>query len=219
MRGAIVTVVQLRDPQCGVSRKRAMTQGRLERLIQSAEQGDTASREELFSVLYDELHRLAQRELRRGAHLTMSPTTLLHETYLNLSGREKVVFPDRVRFLAYASRAMRGLIIDYVRSRCAQKRGAGFEITSLPTEAPGLAQEQAEIEGIGEALTALGEIEPRLAQVVDLKFFCGFSFAEIAGVLGTSERTAQRDWDKARILLQQHLRDHGAPPAAQRRES
>lgn len=192
-----------------------MLQGQLERLIQSAEQGDTASREELFSVLYGELHRLAQRELRRGAFLTMSPTTLLHETYLNLSGRDSISFPDRVRFLAYAARAMRGLVIDYVRSRCAQKRGGGFEFTSLPTEVPFAAHEDAELEGIGEALGVLGEIEPRLAQVVDLKFFCGFSFAEIGGVMGTSERTAQRDWDKARILLQLELRGEGAPAPSQ----
>lgn len=195
-----------------------MLQGQLERLIQSAEQGDAASREELFSVLYNELHRLAQRELRRGGSLTMSPTTLLHETYLSLSERASTAFPDRARFLAYAARAMRGLIIDYVRSRCAQKRGGGFEITSLPTEVPAQARDEAELEGIAEALTTLGEIEPRLAQVVDLKFFCGFSFAEIAGVMGTSERTAQRDWDKARILLQRQLRDGGLPAAPPRRE-
>ncbi len=192
-----------------------MLQEQLERLIQLAEQGDAASREELFSVLYDELHRLAQRELRRGGFLTMSPTTLLHETYLNLSRRESVAFPDQARFLAYAARAMRGLIIDYVRSRCAQKRGGGFEITSLPTEAP--APDDAELEGIGQALKALGAIEPRLAHVVDLKFFCGFSFAEIASLMGTSERTAQRDWDKARILLQHHLRDGCLTPAGPRR--
>jgi RNA polymerase sigma factor (TIGR02999 family) len=194
-----------------------MLQRQLEQLIQSAERGDAASSAELFRVLYGELHRLAQRELRRGAFLTMSPTTLLHETYLKLSGRESAAFPDRVRFLAYASRAMRGLIIDYVRTRRAQKRGGGFEITSLPTEVPAHATDDAELEGIGEALEALGEIEPRLAQVVDLKFFCGFSFAEIAGVLGTSERTAQRDWDKARILLKHYLRDHGLPPTWPRR--
>jgi RNA polymerase sigma factor (TIGR02999 family) len=188
-----------------------MLQLQLERLIQSAEEGDAASREELFSVLYGELHRMAQRELRRGAFLTMSPTTLLHETYINLAGRESAAFPDRARFLAYASRAMRGLIIDYVRSRCAQKRGAGFQITSLPTEGPA-AGADVELEGIGEALNALGDIEPRLAQVVDLKFFCGFSFVEIAGFMGTSERTAQRDWDKARILLQHHLREHDGSP-------
>lgn len=187
-----------------------MLQGQLERLIESAEQGDAASREELFSVLYEELHHLAQRELRGGTPFTMSPTTLLHETYLKLSGLESVRFPDRARFLAYAARAMRRLIIDYVRSRRAQKRGAGFEITSLPTAELPHVDDSAELEGIGEALTALAEIEPRLAQIVDLKFFCGFSFAEIAGVLGISERTAQRDWDKARILLQRHLIDRSA---------
>lgn len=196
-----------------------MLQEQLERLIQSAERGDATSREELFTVLYHELHRLAQRELRRGAFLTMSPTTLLHETYLNLSGRQTGVFPDRARFLAYAARAMRGLIIDYMRSRHAQKRGGAFEITSLPTEVPAAASADAELEGIGEALNALAEVEPRLAQIVDLKFFCGFSFAEIAEVLGISERTAQRDWDKARILLQRHLTDYKPTPSGVRPET
>jgi RNA polymerase sigma factor (TIGR02999 family) len=191
---------------------RAMLQEQLEQLIQSAEQGNASSREQLFTVLYDELHRLAQRELRRNAFLTVSPTTLLHETYLNISGRQSTAFPDRARFLAYASRAMRGLLIDYVRSRRAQKRGGAFEITSLPTELPERARSEGELEGIGEALDSLGAVEPRLAQIVDLKFFCGFSFAEIAELLRISERTAQRDWDKARILLQRYLRDQD--PAA-----
>src|SRR5262252_2182662 len=186
---------------------RGMLQEQLERLIESAERGDAASREELFTVLYRELHRLAQRELRRNASLTMSPTTLLHETYLNLSGRTGNVFPDRARFLAYAARAMRGLLIDYVRSRQAQKRGGAFQITSLPTELPAAGAAEEDLEGIGEALEALGAVEPRLAQLVDLKFFCGFSFAEIAELQGISARTAQRDWDKARILLQRYIRD------------
>ena len=189
-----------------------MLQEQLERLIESAEQGDSASREQLFAVLYEELHRLAQRELRRGGgSVLISPTTLLHETYIKLSGVESSKFPDHARFLAYAAQAMRRLIIDYVRNRRAQKRGAGFSITSLPTEDM-YAEEETDLEGIGEALAALGGIEPRLAHVVDLKFFCGFSFAEIAGLMGVSERTAQRDWDKARILLKSHLTRHG--PAA-----
>ncbi len=197
-----------------------MLQEQLERLIQSAERGDAASREELFTVLYRELHRLAQRELRRNAFLTMSPTTLLHETYLNLAGRPGSVFPDRARFLAYAARAMRGLLIDYVRSRRAQKRGGDFEITSLPTELPAGAAAEGELEEIAEALDALGAVEPRLAQLVDLKFFCGFSFVEIAELQGISERTAQRDWDKARILLQRHILDQdGQPPAEGSQES
>ena len=192
-----------------------MLQEQFEQLIQSAERGDVASREELFTVLYRELHRLAQRELRRNALLTISPTTLLHETYLSLSGRSGNVFPDRARFLAYAARAMRGLLIDYVRARRAQKRGGAFEITSLRTELPAAtaAAAEGEIEGIAEALDALSAVDPRLAQLVDLKFFCGFSFAEIAQLQGVSERTAQRDWDKARILLRCHLGGHDVPSA------
>jgi RNA polymerase sigma factor (TIGR02999 family) len=189
-----------------------MLQEQLERLIYSAEHGDVASREKLFSVLYDELHRIAQRELRRGGQLAISPTTLLHETYLKLSSAKSARFPDRARFLAYAAQAMRRLIIDYVRSRCAQKRGAGFAITSLGTEEAVHFQEEPHLEGLGEAIAALGEIDSRLAQIVDLKFFCGFSFAEIAGLLGISERTAQRDWDKARIVLQNHLLHNDPPP-------
>jgi len=189
-----------------------MLQEQLERLIQSAEQGDAASRDRLFTVLYDELHRLAERQLRRSPLLTLSPTTLLHETYVNLSSRQAAVFPDRARFLAYASRAMRGLLIDYVRSRRAQKRGAAFEITSLPTELPDGAAQDRQLEEIAEALEILSVDEPRLAQLVDMKFFCGFSFAEIAQLLGTSERTAQRDWDKARILLQRCLLGRSCQP-------
>jgi len=188
-----------------------MLQTQVEQLIESAERGDAVSRKELFTVLYDELHRLAQRELHRGAFVTMSPTTLLHETYLNLAGRQTGAFPDRARFLAYASRAMRGLLIDYVRSRRAQKRGGAFEITSYSSELPVEAGDDHDLEGIDEALNSLGDIEPRLAHLVDLRFFCGFSFAEIAQLLGISERTAQRDWDKARILLQRYLRDQDAP--------
>jgi RNA polymerase sigma factor (sigma-70 family) len=99
---------------------------------------------------------------------------------------------------------MRGLLVDYLRRGQAQKRGGLFEITSLPTELPE-AGVQDDIEGISDALNRLSELEPRLAQIVDLKFFCGFSFEEISSLLGISTRTAQRDWDKARILLQRDL--------------
>jgi RNA polymerase sigma factor (TIGR02999 family) len=172
-------------------------------LIRSSESGDAKAREELFTVLYAELHNLAQRQLRRNSSLTLSPTTLLHETYLDMSSRGSGAFPDRARFLAYASRAMRGLIIDYFRSRSAQKRGGEFEITVLPTEMP--QGEENDLQRLSEAVDALANIEPRLAQVVDLKFFCGLTFPEIGAALGTSERTVKRDWEKARILLQHEL--------------
>jgi RNA polymerase sigma factor (TIGR02999 family) len=177
----------------------------LNALIRSSENGDAKAREELFTVLYAELHNLAQRQLRRNASLTLSPTTLLHETYLDMSSRGSTAFPDRARFLAYASRAMRGLIIDYFRSRSAQKRGGEFEITVLPTEMPQGVESDAELQRLGDAVDALANIEPRLAQVVDLKFFCGLTFQEIGAAMGTSDRTVKRDWEKARILLQHEL--------------
>jgi RNA polymerase sigma factor (TIGR02999 family) len=174
-------------------------------LIRSSDSGDAKAREELFTVLYAELHNLAQRQLRRNSSLTLSPTTLLHETYLDMSSRRAGEFPDRARFLAYASRAMRGLIIDYFRTRSAQKRGGEFQITVLPTEMPQGTESDAELQRLSEAVDALANIEPRLAQVVDLKFFCGLTFQEIGAALGTSERTVKRDWEKARILLQHEL--------------
>jgi RNA polymerase sigma factor (TIGR02999 family) len=177
----------------------------LDVLIRSSESGDVKAREELFTVLYAELHRLAQRQLRNNSSLTLSPTMLLHETYLDMSSRGSTAFPDRARFLAYASRAMRGLIIDYFRNRSAQKRGGEFEITVLPNEMLRGVEVDAELQHLSEAVDALARIEPRLAQVVDLKFFCGLTFPEIGAALGTSERTVKRDWEKARILLQHEL--------------
>ena len=154
---------------------------------------------------------MARRQLAgRPAPISLGATTLLHEAYLVLAEREKAVFPDRARFMAYAARVMRGLIIDYVRARRAQKRGGGFEITSFDTGSEPAASDDKELARISEALDELAEVEPALAQVVDLKFFCGFSFEEIAGLHGVSSRTVQRQWEKARLYL------HGAlqgPPA------
>jgi RNA polymerase sigma factor (TIGR02999 family) len=181
----------------------------LSSLIASAEQGDRAAADQLFSALYEELHRLARRELaKRAAGMTLGATTLLHEAYLDISDREGVAFPDRNRFMGYAARAMRGLIIDYVRRRQAQKRGGEFEITSISTdiaEAP--TDDVDELTRLSNALDELEGTDPGLARVVDLKFFGGFSFAEIASMMSVSERTVQRDWQKARIYLHQVLRN------------
>jgi RNA polymerase sigma factor (TIGR02999 family) len=170
------------------------------------------SADPLFTQMYDELHSLARRELaRRGYGVTLSATTLLHEAYLQMSGREDARFPDRNRFMAYTSRVMRGLIIDYARSRRAQKRGGQFEITSIKTDVAEAVPDSEELTRISDALDALAAVDPDLALVVDLKFFCGFSYAEIAAMRGVSERTVQRDWEKARIFLHQSLQD--APAA------
>jgi len=171
-------------------------------LITSIEGGDRAAADALFATLYSELHRLAKGQLARsGGNLTLGTTTLLHEAYLELSRRDVAAFPDRGRFMAYASRAMRGLIIDYARSRQALKRGGQFEITQLDTDVSEHLVDHADLARIGEALDGLAAVDPRLVQVVDLKFFCGFTFGEIAAMLGITERTVQRDWEKARIYL------------------
>ena len=174
-------------------------------LVHAAEVGAPKARDKLFVLLYDRLRQMAQRELRRGAAVSLTPTTLLHETYLNISQRESVAFSDRGQFMCYAARAMRGLIVDYLRSRHAQKRGGEFRITSLPTELPHapeeLEGESLRADALNDALESLEKIDERLAQCVDLKFFCGFSFIEIARLHEVSERTVQRDWDKARLLL------------------
>jgi RNA polymerase sigma factor (TIGR02999 family) len=169
-------------------------------------QASSADPQQLFVCLYGELRRLAQRKLRQGgAANSMGATTLLHEVYLSVHGRDGIAFPDHARFLAYASRAMRGLIIDYARSRQALKRGAGFEITSLPTEIPEQAAESSELQRLSDAVDRLAAADPRLAELVDLKYFGGFSFAEIAAMWDMSERTVQRDWEKARIFLHRCL--------------
>ena len=155
----------------------------------------------LFGTLYAELHRLARRELNRRGPAGLGVTTLLHEAYLSISGREGTVFADQARFMAYAARVMRGLIIDDVRRRRSEKRGGLFEITSLGLDHADRAIDPGSLILISDALDELAEVEPDLAEIVELKFFCGFSFAEIAAMRGVSERTIQRNWEKGRLYL------------------
>jgi RNA polymerase sigma factor (TIGR02999 family) len=167
----------------------------------------------LFATLYRELHAVAERELRRrGGELTLGTTTLLHEAYLNLEGRAGARFADRGHFLAYASRAMRGLVIDYARRQRAQKRGGEYHLVALdeasapPAVDGGAATaDGAAVERLGEALEALGRTDARLAELVDLHFFCGIPLVEIAVLRGVSDRTVQRDWRRARLLLHRAL--------------
>jgi len=176
-------------------------------LIGAAEQGDFVAAEQLFAMLYSELHRMAKRQLSRSIPVTLGATTLLHQTYLDMAARGGPSFPDQPRFMAYAARVMRGLIIDHARNRRAQKRGGQFHITSFPVDgAEKNAMDDGALVKLGEALDALAKIDPELAEVVDLKFFCGFSFTEIAAMRQLSERTIQRRWEKARIYLHRSVR-------------
>jgi RNA polymerase sigma factor (TIGR02999 family) len=135
----------------------------------------------LFAALYGELHRMAQRELARHGAVTLSATTLVHEAYLDIAGRQRAVFADRRSFMVYASRVMRGLIIDYARGRLRQKRGAQFEFVPVTADLVDALPDRTDLTRISDALDALTTVDPRLAVVVDLKFFCGFSLIEIAG--------------------------------------
>lgn len=178
----------------------------LSALIGAAEQGDELASEAMFSLLYSELHRMARRELMRNSGAcSLGPTTILHQAYINMSGREGPDFPDQPRFMAYAARVMRGLIIDHMRSRHAEKRGGQFHITSLRDDSAEDMVDVGELTRVSQALDELAFSEPALAEVVDLKFFCGFSFVEIAAMRGVTDRTIQRQWQKARIYLHHNL--------------
>jgi len=162
----------------------------------------------LFVELYGELKRLADAHARRfDGQITLSATALVHEAYLQFADGGTRRFESRAHFLAYASRAIRGILIDYSRNRHALKRGGDFHFTSLSDADAASAQQNdgVDLEALGAALDALAALDPRLAEVVDLHFFCGFSFAEIAAQRAVSERTVLRDWKKARLLLGQSL--------------
>lgn len=183
-------------------------------LIAGADGSAAAPGSAVFAALYGELHRIATRELaRKGWGVSLGATSLLHDAYLELAQRDPAAFPDKARFLGYASRVMRGLIVDYARSRQAVKRGGRFELTTLSGDAHAVASpaEADELVRISDALDDLSSVEPILAEVVDLKYFCGFSFEEIAAMKSLSDRTVRRYWVKARAYLQVALRDAVEP--------
>ena len=179
----------------------------LRELLFRADQADAQAADELFGLLYGELRRLAERHLHRGGgNLTLGTTTLLHDAYLSMTGTRNASFPDRARFFAYASRAMRGLVVDYARRRRAKKRGRDFEITLVEDQ---VSHEPAgqDLDTLNDALSQLGVVDPALAELVDLHFFGGFTFGEIAALRSVSERTVQRDWKKAKLFLHRALRE------------
>jgi RNA polymerase sigma factor (TIGR02999 family) len=179
----------------------------LRELLLRADQADAQAADELFGLLYGELRRLAESHLHRGGgNLTLGTTTLLHDAYLSMTGTRNASFPDRARFFAYASRAMRGLVVDYARRRRAKKRGRDFEITLVEDQVSNEPAGQ-DLDALNDALSQLGVVDPALAELVDLHFFGGFTFGEIAALRNVSERTVQRDWKKAKLFLHRALRE------------
>ncbi|MEO6278589.1 ECF-type sigma factor [Roseateles sp.] len=172
-------------------------------LLHAAQQGDRAAASQVVAQLYADLQRLARRQVRQAGHLTLLDTTaLVHEAWMRLPGAHGASFPDRRHFLAYAAQAMRSVVIDLVRARQAERRGGGLAHVTLDTAvAEQLPQGDADILRVHEALDELAQVEPRLAQVVEMRYFGGLREQEIAEALGVTERTVQRDWQKARLFL------------------
>ena len=171
-------------------------------LLQAAHAGDQEAADRLMALLYADLRRISRSRLARSGELSLDPTDLVHESWLRLSAGRGSEFPDRKHFLAYAARVMHTIVIDHVRARQAERRGGGTAFVTLNTGVEGLApQHDDEVLRVHDALEALAVQDGRLAQVVEMRYFGGLTESEIAAALEVTERTVQRDWQKARIFL------------------
>ncbi len=177
--------------------------GEVTRLLRAAHEGDSAALERLIPLVYEDLRRLAGRQLgHEYGERTLNPTALVHESYLKL-GAGAMVAKDRAHFLAIAARAMRQVLVDHARDRKAAKRGGGlWESTTL---SDGDWVRDFDPDGMLALDEGLAKLEPRQRQVVECRFFGGMEEQEIAAALGVSERTVHRDWVKARAWLYRHF--------------
>jgi RNA polymerase sigma factor (TIGR02999 family) len=180
----------------------------LTRLLDRATGGDQQSKNDLFADMYQDLRRLASARLKRSANVVLLDTTsLVHESYLRFLKAGALQAQDRVRFLAYAARVMRSVVIDFVRESQAERRGGGALHVTLDTGvADSVTTGQTEVMKVSEALDALAKTDARLVQLIEMKYFAGYSERDIAECLGTSERSLRREWQKARLLLHAALK-------------
>lgn len=175
-------------------------------LLQAASGGDREAADRAYVLLYADLRRLAHSRLRReGVYTLLDTTSLVHESYLRLHGSAEAGRTGRDQFLAYAARVMRSVVVDLVRARNAERRGGGAVHVTLSTTVvdgdAGHANGRNEVLQVHEALDALEQHDARLASVVEMRYFGGLSEREIAEAMGVTERTVQRDWQKARLFL------------------
>jgi RNA polymerase sigma factor (TIGR02999 family) len=183
--------------------------GQLTDLLGRMQGGDAAARDALFAAAYAELHRLAQGRLRHGGRNTLLDTTgLVHESYLRFARAGELRAEDRRAFFAYASRVMRSVVLNSVRDRIALKRGGADAqpVAANGALASAVRGDEQTVVDVHEALRDLEEADPRLAQVAEMRYFGGYSEKEIAETLEVTERTVQRDWEKARLILAAALR-------------
>ena len=182
--------------------------GEITRALERLRDGSAGSLDRVVSLLYDELRSLARRRLRgeRTGH-TLDTTALVHEVYLRLFSQQTIDAATRGDFFAVASNTMRRVLVDYARTRHRQKRGGGLQAVPLDDVDPFLsARATEEVLGIDEALERLRALQPRAMKVVEMHFFGGLTLLEISGLLGISEKTAQRDWQAARAWLRKEVR-------------
>ena len=189
--------------------------GEITVLLDAAHKGDRGAMDRVLATLYQELHSMARRQLAGQHGHTLDATALVHEAYLKLIGRggnsASAQFDDRAHFFAYAASAMRSVVVDYARQRLAQKRGGDqHRVTDLPEDIEGGLRLDEDMLGLDTALTRLAAVDPRLGQVVELRYFAGLSELEIAALLQRSERSVRRDWQKARMFLLASLQDSPA---------
>jgi RNA polymerase sigma factor (TIGR02999 family) len=175
----------------------------IQSLIARVNAGEAGAQDALFTAAYAELRRLARARLQGGGRNTCLDTTaLVHESYLRFIRHGQLRSEDRRAFFGYASRVMRSVIVDSVRERQAQMRGGGMDRLTLNTKLlDGLPAGEDELLRMDEALEVLAQSQPRLAKVVEMRYFGGYTDVEVAEALGLNEKTIRRDWDKARLLL------------------
>jgi len=176
--------------------------------LDSARAGDRAALDRVLTLLYQELHSMARRQLAGQQGRTLDATSLVHESYLKLLGaRGAARFEDRAHFFAYAASAMRSVVVDYARNRLARKRGGDLKRVDLPENSSSGVRLDEDLLALDVALARLQAVDGHLAKVVELRYFAGLSEQEIADLCQRSERSIRRDWQKARMFLLDSVRD------------
>ncbi|HEX4826179.1 MAG TPA: ECF-type sigma factor [Candidatus Polarisedimenticolaceae bacterium] len=181
--------------------------GEITELLRAAHAGDRDAAARIYDELYGTLRRLARARLRDGGRdAVLDTTAVVHESFLRMHEAGRVAASDRSQFLAYASRAMRSVVVDFVRRRIAARRGGGVSLVSLPAEVEAAPARSDEILRVHEALDGLERLDPDAAAVVEMRYFSGLAVPEIAAALGTSVSTVERRWRAARAFLFASLR-------------
>lgn len=186
--------------------KRPAKQHEITQLLVEWSDGNQSALDELYPLVYDELHRLARRYMSRERQdHTLQTTALINEAYVRLVDQRNVHWANRSHFFAISAQIMRRILIDHARRHAYAKRGGGAQQVSLDEAAAVTRSAGAEIIRLDEALKSLAQMDPRRSQVVELRYFGGLNNEEIAGVLNISENTVTRDWNMARAWLLQQL--------------